>query len=140
MCGSISFVSSNGLRNDLDSGEISGSIFLYCKIPDIFGWWSKILGSILFLLESSWQWRNIIIYLICTEKFLTFLDGGGISQGLFFVLQNSYIFEQWRYIRIYSICTAKFLTFLDGGGILDLLYLYCKFYYLGIASCFYAPK
>ena len=96
MFGSISFVSSNGLRNDLDSGEISGSIFLYCKIPDIFGWWSKILGSILFSLESSWQWRNIMIYSICTEKFLTFLDGGGIQDLFYLYCKIPDIFRGWR--------------------------------------------
>jgi hypothetical protein len=40
------------------------------------------------------------IYLICTAKFLTFLDGGGILD-LFFL-------------------TLKYLTFLVSGGILDV--------------------
>ena len=79
--------------------------------------------------KSSWQLRNIMIYFICTAKFLTlFGRWRNIVGSILFVLQDSDIFRQWRNIRIYFICTAKFLTFLEGGGILDLLYLYCKFY------------
>ena len=51
-----------------------------CKIPDIFGRWRNS-GSILFVLQYSWHFWTVEefwIYFICTSKFLTFLDGGGI--------------------------------------------------------------
>jgi hypothetical protein len=57
---------------------------LYCKIPDIFGRWRN-LGSILFVLQNSqhfWTVEEFRIYFVCTAKFPTFLDGGGI-QDLF---------------------------------------------------------
>ena len=52
-----------------------------------------------------WMVEELWIYLICTAKFLTFLDGGGILD-LFFL-------------------TLKYLTFLVSGGILDVFWLYC---------------
>ena len=131
----ISFVSGNGLRNHQDSG--------------------RILGSILFMLQNSWYFwmveEDLRIYFICTATFLAveeyydllylyckisdiFGRWRNIVGSILFVLQDSDIFRQWRNIRIYFICTTKFLTFLDGGGVLDLLYMYCKFYYLVIAS------
>ena len=80
-----------------ESGEYIW-IYFICKWP-----WTQ---------DCSRWWRNIRIYFICTAKFLTFWDGGGILGSILFVLQNFLHFMKVEeYIRIYFICTAKFLTF-----------------------------
>ena len=87
-------------------------------------------------LQNSWHFWTVEefrIYFICTAKFLTFSDGGGIQDlsylyckipdisrrwrnlgSILFVLQNSWHFWTVVDFEIYSICTAKFLTFSDG--------------------------
>ena len=87
-------------------------------------------------LQNSWHFWTVEefrIYFICTAKFLTFSDGGGIQDlsylyckipdisrrwrnlgSILFVLQNSRHFWTVVDFEIYFICTAKFLTLSDG--------------------------
>ena len=86
---------------------------MYCKIPDNFG-----------------QWRNIGIYFICTAKFLTFLDSGGISYDLFYLYckipDNS---KHWGILGSIFF-TPKFLIILEGGGILgSILFVLQNFWH-----------
>ena len=59
-------------------------LYIYLKIPDIFGQWRNTVGSTLF---------------VHTAKFLTFLDGGGICKDLFYMYWKiPDIFGRWRNI------------------------------------------
>ena len=66
-----------------------------------FGWWRNF-GSILFVQQNSrhfWTVEEFWIYSICTAKFLTFLDVGGILDLFYLYCKISDIFGQnsWHF-------------------------------------------
>ena len=99
-------------------------------------YWEYIRIYFIFAENYAILWRNIRIYFICTAKILTFFDGGvilgsifynakffifleggGISQDLFY-LMFKVLLKVEEYVRISFICTAKLLTILGYRGLL----------------------
>ena len=82
----------------LDGGGILDLFYLYCKIPDIIGWWRNF-GTVSFVLQNIWLFwtaEEVWMYFNYTAKFPTFLDVREILDLFYLNCKIHDIFGWWR--------------------------------------------
>ena len=93
-----SYKESNKKTAFLKGGGILDLFYLYCKIPDVIGWWRNF-GTVSFVLQNIWLFwtvEEVWMYFNYTAKFPTFLDVGEILDLFYLNCKIHDIFGWWR--------------------------------------------